>query len=90
MRLNRGCGCLALVLALINVFVVISVMVGVVGGSTSLAMGMTMAAVFVGNVAACVMVGLPSLRRGSASEPAADEEAKEVVAAEGEEGEEDD
>ena len=85
MRLNRGCGCLTLVLAAINVFVIISVIIGITSNKTGVGIGLAMVVVFVGNVAACVMIGLPSLRRGAASEPAADEEAKEVVEAEGEE-----
>ena len=84
MRINRGCGCLALVLALINVFVIISVIMGLVSNKTDVGIGLVMIVVFIGNVAACAMVGLPSLGRRTASEPAADEGAEEVVAAEGE------
>lgn len=84
MRVNRGCGCLALLLAAINVFVIISVIIAMVSNKTSVGIGVAMVVVFVGNVAACVMVGRQSLARGSASEPAADEAAGEVVEAEGE------
>jgi hypothetical protein len=86
MRLNRGCGCLALVLAAINVFVTISVIITIAGGSTQLVIGLVMAVVFVGNVAACVIVGLGSLRRSSipGSPENGEAETEEVAEDEGE------
>jgi hypothetical protein len=86
MKLNRGCGCLTLVLGAINVFVVISVLIGIVSNKTGVGIGLAMVVVFVGNVAVCVFAGLGSVRRAQTSTLPGGGEADELAEGEDESG----
>jgi hypothetical protein len=64
MRPKRGCGCVVLVLAVVNFLILISLFYSIAAGSGgNIATSLLMAAVFVANMAVCVMLGLPALRR---------------------------
>jgi hypothetical protein len=67
MKLKRGCGCLLLVLALINLILLVSGIVAATGGSTNWRVTLVIIAVMGANMAVCVMLGLASLRGAPAA-----------------------
>jgi hypothetical protein len=67
MKLKRGCGCLLLVLALINLILLVSGIVAATGGSTSWSVTLVIIAVMGANMAVCLMLGLTSLRGAPAA-----------------------
>jgi hypothetical protein len=63
MQLKRGCGCLTLILGLINAIVVMVVIIQAFQKTGTLLASLVLAAVFASNVAVCFMAGLSSVRR---------------------------
>ena len=80
MKINRGCGCPLLVLAVVNFAFVISAIIAVIRGPdsqpvTANRLGSALAlAVFIGNLIVCAIVALTALR-GQRFDPSADETA---------------
>jgi hypothetical protein len=87
MRLKPGCGCLVLVLAVVNAFVAISALVGFVQGTTGAAVSLFMIGIFVSNVALCTMVGVQSIRSRRVDAPSS-ADGEEIGDAGEDEGEE--
>jgi hypothetical protein len=88
MRNSRGCGCVVLVLGLINLLIVVTLIYGLFSLEGSLAFTLLMLAVFVANVAVCAMTGRDMLRRNreTPDSPTDAEEELTTDDAEGDEG----
>ena len=84
MKLNRGCSCLTIILAAINVFILISVFIGMAQGKTSVSISLGMIAIFLANVVVCSLAGLASLRTGGTPTSAEGGEGEDVAESEGE------
>lgn len=63
MRVNRGCGCLLLLLAFVNVVFLVSGVISLVQGRVTAVYGAILILLFIGNVVAAAMVGLSGIRR---------------------------
>ncbi len=88
MRLKPGCGCLVLVLALINLLIAISVIYGMVAvHNTSVYMSLGMLVISGANVTVCFLMGRDALRRKAPELSTADGEATIATEEEGEESE---
>jgi len=69
MRLRPGCGCLVLVLAIMNLLIVLLMMYGLIRGTMNRSpLAIVMLLTFVSDVIVCFMVGLGARRYGK--EPA--------------------
>jgi uncharacterized membrane protein len=91
MKLNRGCGCLSLILAVVNALVVFSVLYTMISGNVAPLLAVLMMVVFAGNVAICLVTGLPSLRRTGGVTSTVSDQGEDVDAGELEgEGEDED
>lgn len=74
MKLRPGCGCLVLVLGVLNLLLVLLVVIGLVRGTMNRSpLAITMLLVFVSDVIVCFMVGLAAVRLGR-KPPATDAE----------------
>jgi len=63
MRVNRGCGCLLLVLAAINLVFFISGLYGLASGNVEVGLGMLAIVLFGANLVAALLLGLAGIRR---------------------------
>ncbi len=63
MQVNRGCGCLLLVLAAINLVFLIAGIVGLVTGTAEIGLGMLGVVLFGANMVAALMLGLAGVRQ---------------------------
>jgi hypothetical protein len=68
MKFKPGCGCLALVLGVVNALISLSVIYGIIQGSINTGVALGMLVVFAGNVAVCFRMGLPAIRAGGRKE----------------------
>ena len=87
MQLSRGCGCLALILALFNLLMVASVILGLAQQKVSGMAPWAMFIAFGANLIVCVMIAVPAMRSKSAPQTGTQAEAGSNEAGEGEEGE---
>jgi uncharacterized membrane protein len=62
MRVKPGCGCVLLVLALINALIAVTMIWSLATSPESIGLSVLMLMVFIANVAVCAMVGLAALR----------------------------
>ena len=72
MRVNRGCGCILLVLAALNALFVIAAIYNLATGNIGVTLGMLTLALFGANLVAAFMLGLAGFRGraiGAGSEP---------------------
>ena len=86
MRMNRGCGCVLLIVAAVNGLFVIAAIFGVASGGTSIQLGLLALAVFGANLVATLMLSLAALRGRAISAGAPAEEVGEVEGEDGVEG----
>lgn len=73
MKPNRGCGCLLLALALVDLVFLVSALVSAASGSTKWLMAAVVLLVMGGNLAVCVVVGLEAFSRRGRAGTTADE-----------------
>ncbi len=63
MKLNRGCGCMLLGLALLNAVLLLFGIVGMATGDISIAMGVTAVLLWGANLVASLLLGIAGVRR---------------------------
>ena len=79
MRLNRGCGCVLLVLAGLNLVFIIGAVYGMTAGDTSVGLGLLALAVFGANCVASLLLGIAGYRGLPISARGPVEETSEVA-----------
>ena len=89
MNLKPGCGCLVLLLGILDLALAIRALIAVVAGTAvNTASALTSMAILGGNFAICLAVGWPAIRgRRADQDDSADSEKTRHEAEEGEEGE---
>jgi len=86
MKQGRGCGCLVLILGMLNLLVALSVIYGIIAvENTAVPTSLLMVGLFAGNVAACLMLARSTLRRETFTSPG-DSEGDSGVDDQGEDG----
>jgi len=68
MKSKFGCGCLVLVLGVVNALISLSVIYGIIRGNINTGVALGMLVIFAGNVAVCFRMGLPEIRAGGRKE----------------------
>jgi hypothetical protein len=89
LKLRPGCGCILLVLGVVNAILVIGTVVGMSRGSINWGLGVAVLLIFLGDTAATGMMGLEAIRRKPiGGEAAAVGVSEDEDGAEGSEGDE--
>ena len=78
MKVNRGCGCLLLVLAALNALFVVAAIYNLASGNISVVMGILTLVLFGANLVAALMLGLAGFRGRAVGAPGAPAETDSI------------